>query len=63
MQVFNWLMADGVDRRRDKYALRRHALDDSPLAERLFTSALNLAELRRGALFVVLTDPEAPGSC
>jgi hypothetical protein len=60
MQVFHWLegrwrLTDAVD----KYALWKQALDDSPLAERLFTSALNLAELRRGGLFVVLADPEA----
>jgi hypothetical protein len=43
----------------DKYALWKQALDDSALAERLFTSALNLAELRRGGLFVVLADLSA----
>jgi hypothetical protein len=31
----------------------------SALVERLFTSALNLAELRRGGLFVVLADLSA----
>jgi hypothetical protein len=60
MQVFNWLdgrwrLTDAVD----KYALLKRALDGSPLAERLFTSARNLAELRRGGLFVVLADPKA----
>jgi hypothetical protein len=60
MQVFNWL--DGRWRLTDtgdKYVSWKEALDDSPLAERLFTSALNLAELRRGGMFVVLGDPEA----
>ena len=60
MQVFNrldgrWRLTDASD----KYASWKHALDDGPLAERLFTSALNLAELRRGGLFVVLADPSA----
>jgi hypothetical protein len=60
MQVFNWMdgrwrLSDAVD----KYALWKQALDDSALAERLFTSALNLAELRRGGLFVVLADLSA----
>jgi hypothetical protein len=60
MQVFNWMdgrwrLSDVVD----KYALWKQALDDSALAERLFTPALNLAELRRGGLFVVLADLSA----
>jgi hypothetical protein len=60
MQVFNWLegrwrLTDAGD----KYVSWKKALDDSPLAERLFTAALNLAELRRGGLFVVLADPSA----
>jgi hypothetical protein len=60
MQVFNFL--DGRWRLTDaseKYASWKQALDGSPLAERLFTSALNLAERRRGGLFVVLADPSA----
>jgi Cyclic nucleotide-binding domain len=56
-QVFNfidgrWRLTDAVE----KYRLWEHAIGDSQLAERLFTAALNLAEYRRGGLFVVLDD-------
>jgi len=57
-QVFNFL--DGRWRLSDmgeKYAAWESALADPALAERLFSTALNLAERRRGGLFVVLTDP------
>lgn len=58
MQVFNFL--DGRWRLSDlgeKYALWARTLARVELAERLFTAALNLAERRRGGLFVVLADP------
>ena len=57
MQMFSFL--DGRWRLSDvgeKYALWERAIDNAPLAERLFTTALNLAERRRGGLFVVLDD-------
>ena len=56
-QVFSFL--DGRWRLTDaraKYAVWRQALGDEQAAERLFTVALNLAEDRRGALFVILDD-------
>jgi DNA integrity scanning protein DisA with diadenylate cyclase activity len=37
----------------------KNAIGDTVLAERLFAVALNLTESRRGALFVVLDDPES----
>jgi hypothetical protein len=45
-----------------KYNLWREAIRNPELAERLFTTALNLAEDRRGGLMVVLDDPEMAGS-
>lgn len=60
MQMFTLL--DGRWRLSDvgeKYALWRRAVERPALAERLFTTALNLAERRRGGLFVVLDDREA----
>jgi hypothetical protein len=62
-QVFNFL--DGRWRLSDmaeKYALWEQAIGHAPLAERLFTTALNLAERRRGGLFVILPDAEAASS-
>jgi hypothetical protein len=56
-QVFNFL--DGRWRLSDtaeKYAVWEQAMAGTALAERLFTTALNLAERRRGGLFVVLDD-------
>jgi hypothetical protein len=58
-QVFNflggrWRLTDGVH----KFDLWRENVGNSALAERLFTAALNLAEDRRGGLFVVLDDPK-----
>ena len=58
-QVFNfldgrWRLSDA----REKYAAWRQAIGDEQPAERLFTVALDLAEDRRGALFVLLDDPE-----
>jgi hypothetical protein len=60
MQVFNfldgrWRLSDSAE----KYAAWERALTGSALAERLFTTALNLAERRRGGLFVVLDDRQA----
>jgi CRP-like cAMP-binding protein len=57
VQVFNfiggrWHLTDAVD----KYCLWEHAVGDASLAERLFTVALNLAESRRGGLFVILDE-------
>ena len=47
---------------REKYHEFRRAIEDALLAQRLFTVALNLAEQRRGGLFVVLDCEEsAPG--
>jgi hypothetical protein len=43
----------------EKYRAFRRAIGDADLAERLFTAALNLAEHRRGGLFVVLERREA----
>ncbi len=45
-----WRLTDVAE----KYRTFRHAIGDARLAERLFTVALNLAEKRRGGLFVVL---------
>lgn len=49
-----WRLTDVVE----KYHTFRRAVGDARLAERLFTVALNLAESRRGALFVVLDREE-----
>src|SRR3989449_2427925 len=49
-----WRITDAVE----KYRLWKEGLDNSKLAEMLFVTALNLAEDRRGALLVVLDDPE-----
>jgi hypothetical protein len=59
-QVFTFL--DGRWRLSDvseKYRQWEEALGDKALSERLFTTALNLAERRRGGLFVVLSDVSA----
>jgi len=40
-----------------KYEMWDRALENSPLANRLFQTALDLADSRQGALFVVLRDP------
>ncbi|MGI8989605.1 MAG: hypothetical protein ACR2I2_08485 [Bryobacteraceae bacterium] len=58
-QVFSflggrWRLTDIVE----KYNAWRHAVGDSTLAERMFAAAMNLAEDRRGGLFVVLDDPQ-----
>lgn len=58
VQVFHFL--DGRWRLTDaqrKYELWTEAIGNTELAERLFTTALNLAEDRRGGLLVVLDDP------
>jgi len=60
VQVFNfmegrWHLTDVTE----KYHEFHRAVGDVALAERLFTAALNLAERRRGGLFVVLDDPAA----
>ncbi|HLK68687.1 MAG TPA: hypothetical protein VKU19_34890 [Bryobacteraceae bacterium] len=57
VQVFNflegrWHLTDIVE----KYREFQRAVGDVTLAERLFTAALNLAEHRRGGLFVILDD-------
>ena len=39
-----------------KYDLWNHAVGNPPLAERIFQTALDLADARQGALFVVLRD-------
>jgi hypothetical protein len=59
-QVFNFL--DGRWRLSDtaeKYEAWAQAMAGTVLAERLFTTALNLAERRQGGLFVVLDDRQA----
>ena len=58
-QVFNflggrWRLTDCVR----KFELWREHVNNLALAERLFSAALNLAEDRRGGLFVVLDDPQ-----
>ncbi|MBZ5578695.1 MAG: diadenylate cyclase [Acidobacteriia bacterium] len=60
VQVFHfvdgrWHLTDLTE----KYRRFRKAAGETALAERLFTAALNLAENRRGGLFVVLDDPES----
>lgn len=62
VQIFHflegrWRLTDLVQ----KYHEFHRTVGDARLAERLFTVALNLAENRRGGLFVVLDDPEAAG--
>jgi hypothetical protein len=62
MQVFNflggrWRLTDVAQ----KYYRWDKAVGDGPLAERIFRAALNMAESRRGALFVILDDPRAAG--
>ncbi|HSL22825.1 MAG TPA: hypothetical protein VK886_14940 [Vicinamibacterales bacterium] len=42
-----------------KYEMWAEAVGDRRLAERLFQTALDLADARRGALFVMLRDPQA----
>lgn len=49
----NWHLLD----LRAKYETWAEAVGDPQLAERLFQTALNLADAREGALFVVLRDP------
>jgi len=41
---------------REKYARFQEAVSDTAIAERLFVVALNLAEVRRGGLFIVLDE-------
>ena len=58
VQVFNFL--DGVWRlsnAAEKQRVWRRALGRRPLADRLFSVALDLAEDRRGGLFLVVDDP------
>jgi hypothetical protein len=50
-----WRLVDA----RHRYGLWKNAVGNAELAERLFAVALNLTESRRGALFVVLDDPES----
>ena len=50
-----WRLVDA----RYRYEMWRKAIGNTELAERLFAVALNLTESRRGALFVVLDDPES----
>ena len=52
-----WRLTDAAE----KYAVWESAIGDAKFAERLFTVALNLAEERRGGLFVVLRDGEGTG--
>jgi hypothetical protein len=57
VQVFNfldgrWHLTDAVE----KYRVWEDALGNKDLAHRLFLVALNLAEARRGGLFVILDD-------
>jgi hypothetical protein len=49
-----WHLTDAVS----KYGMWQSAIGRKELATRLFSSALNLAEHRRGGMFVVLDDPE-----
>ena len=58
VQVFSfldgrWNLTDAVE----KYRVWEEALGNKDLAHRLFSVALNLAEGRRGGLFVILDDP------
>jgi hypothetical protein len=61
-QVFSflegrWRLTDAVE----KYRVWKEAVGETRLAERLFTVALNLAEDRRGGLFVILEDAATAG--
>jgi DNA integrity scanning protein DisA with diadenylate cyclase activity len=47
-----WRLVDA----RHRYEMWKNAVGNAAVAERLFSVALNLAESRRGALFVVLKD-------
>lgn len=42
-----------------KYEMYAEVVGNRPLAERLFQTALDLSDARRGALFVMLRDPDA----
>lgn len=58
-QVFNfqngrWRLTDALE----KYSVWEKAIGNTNLAERLVTIALNLAEDRRGGLFVILDDAQ-----
>jgi hypothetical protein len=58
-QVFNfqdgrWRLTDAME----KYSVWEKATGNAELAKRLFMVALNLAEYRRGALFVILDDAQ-----
>ncbi len=60
VQVFNflegrWHLSDIPE----KYREFQRVVGNLPLAERLFTAALNLAEHRRGGLFVILDNHES----
>jgi DisA bacterial checkpoint controller nucleotide-binding len=50
-----WRLVDA----RYRYEMWKNAIGHTELAERLFAVALNLTESRRGALFVVLDDPDS----
>jgi hypothetical protein len=50
-----WRLIDA----RYRYEMWRSAIGNMQLAERLFSVALNLTESRRGALFVVLDEPDS----
>jgi hypothetical protein len=61
-QVFNfidghWRLTDAVE----KYRQWVEAISDEKLAEKLYRVAVNLAEERRGGLFVILDDAELAG--
>jgi hypothetical protein len=61
-QVFSfldgrWHLTDAVE----KYRVWEEALGNKELAHRLFSAALNLAEGRRGGLFVILDDRRKAG--
>jgi DisA bacterial checkpoint controller nucleotide-binding len=51
-----WRLTEG----RDKYEAWQRAIGDARVAERLFVAALELAEDRRGALFVMLDEAASP---
>ncbi len=51
----NWQLLDIAA----KYEMYAEAVGNRPLAERLFQTALDLSDARRGALFVLLRDPQA----
>ncbi|HEX3035604.1 MAG TPA: hypothetical protein VHT73_10820 [Thermodesulfobacteriota bacterium] len=59
MQVFNflggrWRLTDPLE----KYSVWEKAVGNKQMAERLFSVALNLAEDRRGGMFVILNDAQ-----